>query len=56
MNTRKTLSLSAIFSLSFGLLMSFASANFLAGEYLILPMESWSGRQGIENGSMLEPR
>jgi hypothetical protein len=33
MNTRKTLSLSAIFSLSFGLLMSFASANFLAGEY-----------------------
>jgi hypothetical protein len=33
MNTRKTLSLSAIFSLSFGVLMSFASANFLAGEY-----------------------
>jgi hypothetical protein len=33
MNTRKTLSLSAVFSLSFGLLMSFASANVSAGEY-----------------------
>lgn len=33
MNTRKTLSLSAVFSLTFGLLMSFASTSVTAGEY-----------------------